>query len=133
MYHNSLATGKILLYGPAEFPGGGAGFQFKVLFQDPDGIGTDARVVGQLRHVGPQGIQIIATLDSTEETEITDEIQVMSKSLRWSELSQEEGYYTVRIYVDRAHTEIAPAAFGYDFCGGLVESPIGYQRYCTEF
>jgi hypothetical protein len=119
VYHQTGKTGEILLYGPVRpWNFGGDGVFFSATYIDPDGAGTAAQVVAELRHVGPNGIKVIATLDSNTQP-ASPASRVMTKGLKWSELSEDYGYYTVRVYVRRANTTIAPAAFGYNLCNGV--------------
>lgn len=117
VYHNTAATGSILLYGPVHpWRAYGEGFSFSVTYKDPDGRGTAGHVMAQLRHVGPGGIRIIATLDSNLSARATDDAQVMSTPVSWSQVGDNTGYFVVRVYVDRINTTVVPAAFGYNLC-----------------
>jgi hypothetical protein len=120
VYHNTTATGSILLYGqvhPWRF--GGDGVSFSVTYKDPDGQATGGGVRAQLRHIGSGGIRIIATLDSNERAAATTDAQVMSVPIPWSQVNQRTGHYVVRIYVERSTVAVAPAAFGYSLCSAV--------------
>ena len=120
VYHNSNATGTILLYGPVlPWNGFGDGVNFTATFTDPDGDGHDAQVVAELRHRGPGGIRIIAKLDSNDYALATTEVQTMTTGVTWDSLRYDEGYYVVRIYINRTNTELVPAAFGYNLCSAI--------------
>lgn len=93
VYHNSNATGTILLYGPVHpWNGYGDGVNFKATFKDPDGEGHEAQVVAELRFVGPGGIRIIAKLDSNDYALATSEVQTMTTGVTWDRLRYDEGY-----------------------------------------
>jgi hypothetical protein len=120
VYHNAGAIGSILLYGPVHpWRGFGEGFSFAVTYKDPDGVGTAAQVTAQLRHVGPQGIRIIATLDSNRSARTSEDAQVMSTPVAWSQVGDRTGYFVVRVYVVRTNTAVTPAAFGYSLCSAV--------------
>jgi len=121
VYHRDGVTGLVLLYGPVHpwkdvF---GDGVRFSATFRDPDGPGTASQVVAQLRFVGPGGIRIISTLDSNQRAQATDDIQVMSEPINFSELDQTDGYYVVRFYLQRTDATLRPAAFGYNLCSAI--------------
>ncbi len=97
----------------------GDGFTFAATFKDPDGAGTDAQVVAQLRFVGPNGIRIIKTLDSNKSARPTNDVQRMHAPLNYSDLNDDEGYYVVRLYVYRKDTTLGPAAYGYNLCSAI--------------
>jgi hypothetical protein len=120
VYHNTGATGSILLYGPVHpWRAFGEGFSFSVTYKDPDGAGTSGGVTAQLRHVGPRGIRIIATLDSNLEARVSEDAQFMSTPVSWSQVGDNTGYFVVRVYVARTNTSVAPAAFGYSLCSAV--------------
>lgn len=120
VYHNATATGSILLYGPVHpWRMFGDGLAFSVTYKDPDGRATGSRVRGQLRHVGPAGIRIIATLDSANHAHVSNDAQVMSIPVKWSQVNDRTGYFVVRIYVERSHVGVQPAAFGYNLCSTI--------------
>ena len=120
VYHNTAATGSILLYGPVHpWEAFGEGFSFAVTFKDTDGAGTAGRVMAQLRHIGSGGIRIIATLDSNLFARATTDAQVMSTPIAWSQVGNNTGYFVVRVYVERTNTTAAPAAFGYSLCSAV--------------
>jgi hypothetical protein len=120
VYHNIGQTGAILLYGPVHpWKAFGDGLTFSVTYKDPDGHATAGRVRAQLRHVGPSGIRIIATLDSNDHAQASNDAQIMSAGLQWSQVSANTGYFVVRVYVERTDTVVAPAAFGYNLCSAI--------------
>lgn len=120
VYHNAGQTGSILLYGPVHpWRAYGDGLTFSVTYKDPDGRAPAARVRAQLRHVGPSGISIIATLDSNDHAQVSSDAQVMSTGLQWSQVSATTGYFVVRVYVERTSTTVTPAAFGYNLCSAF--------------
>ena len=120
VYHNTGQTGAILLYGPVRpWRAFGDGLTFSVTYKDPDGRATAGRVRAQLRHVGPSGISIIATLDSSDHAQTSNDAQVMSTLLQWSQVSANTGYFVVRVYVERTNSAVAPAAFGYNLCSAI--------------
>lgn len=121
VYHNSNATGTILLYGPVHpwNESYGDGVNFKATFIDPDGEDDTAQVIAELRFVGPGGITFIAKLDSNDHAVATSDVQTMSTPVTWRHLGYDEGYYVVRIYVTRTNTGVVPAAFGYNLCSAI--------------
>ena len=117
VYHNTGATGSILLYGPVHpWHAYGDAVRFSVTYKDPDGVGTAGQVIAQLRHVGAAGIRIIATLNSNLTALMTDDAQVMGTPVSWSELDDTSGYFVVRVSVARTTTTVTPAAYGYSLC-----------------
>jgi hypothetical protein len=120
VYHSAGAIGSILLYGPVHpWRAFGEGFSFSVTYKDPDGVGTAGQVMAQLRHVGPRGIRIIARLDSNLAARTSEDAQVMSTPVPWSQVGDKTGYFVVRVYVVRANTTVTPAAFGYSLCSAV--------------
>lgn len=120
VYHNNDATGSILLYGPVQpWDEFGDGFTFSATYRDPDGPANEAQIIAQLRFIGPGGIRIIKTLKSNDHAFATNDIQTMASPLSWSELSRDDGYYVVRMYVTRTNTNLLPAAFGYNLCSTI--------------
>ena len=120
VYHGTTQTGSILLYGPVlPWRMTGDGFVFSVTYTDPDGPGLASSVRGNLGHVGPAGIRIIATLDSNTQARTTGDVQVMSVPLPWSQLNDSTGYYVVRLYVERTNTAVVPSAYGYNLCSAV--------------
>lgn len=121
VYHGLNKKGTILLYGPVQpwNDSFGDGVNFNISFIDSDGPGTDAQVTAQLRHIGPGGIRIIKTLRSNDHAFPTDEVQRMTAGVRWEELSRTDGYYVVRLYIDRKNFSVKPAAFGYSLCSAI--------------
>jgi hypothetical protein len=120
VYHNTGATGSILLYGtvrPWEMYGDG--ITFTATYKDPDGRGTDASVVAQLRYVDASGIHILKTLNSNDHAFATTDVQTMSTTVSFSELSYNYGYYVVRLYIYRKDTGLSPAAYGYNLCSAI--------------
>jgi hypothetical protein len=117
VYHNTAATGSILLFGPVHpWHVYGNAASFSVTYKDPDGAGTAAQVSAQLRHVGPAGIRIISTLNSNLSARVTDNTQVMSLTVPWSQLDDTIGYYVVRVTITRTTTTVTPVALGYSLC-----------------
>jgi hypothetical protein len=118
VYHNTAATGSILLFGPVHpFQMIGDAARFSVTYKDPDGAGTAAQVTAQLRHVGPAGIRVIATLDSNLTAQVAESTQAMGTHVGWGQLKDTIGYYVVRVSVTRATTSVTPAALQYSVCG----------------
>lgn len=120
-YHNDGATGTILLYGPVHpwIDQFGDGVSFAVTFRDPDGPGTEAQVLAELRFVGPGGIRTVSKLNSNDHAHETDNTQSMSTSLGYDQISRTEGYYIVRLYITRTNTNLKPVAFGYNLCSAI--------------
>ena len=117
VYHNTAATGSILLFGPVHpFQMIGDAARFSVTYKDPDGAGTAAQVTAQLRHVGPAGIRIIAALDSNLTAQATESTQVMRTDVGWSQLDDTVGYYVVRVSLTRTTTSVTPVALQYSLC-----------------
>ena len=119
VYHRSGATGSILLYGPADNIGTGA-TRFNVTFKDPDGPGLNSRVIAHLRHVGPKGIKVIASLDSNRESQVTNDVQTMTTIFSRSDNNETTGFYEVRVYIYRNTTTVSPSAYGYSFCNTIL-------------
>lgn len=120
VYHEQNKSGSILLYGPVQsWNYYGDGFTFEASYRDPDGSGTGSQVIAQLRFVSDEGIKIIKTLKSNDFAFETPNTQTMSSGMDWSELSQSDGYYTVRMYVQRNNTNLKPVAFGYNLCSAI--------------
>ncbi len=120
VYHKGRKTGSILLYGPVQpWESFGDGFVFKATFRDPDGAGTGSQVIAQLRFIGNDGIRIIKTLKSNDSALATSDVQTMSSPLEWNEIKRNDGYYVVRMYVQRRDASLRPAAFGYNLCSAI--------------
>ncbi len=117
VYHEKNVTGNILLYGPVQpWDFFGDGFLFKATFRDPDGSANEAQVIAQLRFIGDDGIKIIKTLRSNDFALATPDVQTMSSPIQ---LTHDNGYYIVRMYIQRTNTTIKPAAFGYNLCSAI--------------
>jgi hypothetical protein len=120
VYHKGRKTGSILLYGPVQsWETYGDGFTFTATFRDPDGAGKRSQVIAQLRFIGNDGIRIIKTLKSNDSALATSDIQTMSSPLEWDEIKRNDGYYVVRMYVQRSDATLKPAAFGYNLCSSI--------------
>lgn len=120
VYHKQNTTGSILLYGPVQsWDYFGDGFKFEATYRDPDGSANGAQVIAQLRFVGENGIRIIKTLRSNDFAFATPDAQTMSFPLNWNELKNYNGYYVVRMYVQRTDLRLKPAAFGYNLCSAI--------------
>lgn len=120
VYHKGRNRGSILLYGPARSgTASGDGVLFEASFIDPDGAGTRSQVTAELRFVGNGGIQTISVLKSNDYAYQTNSVQSMATTINYSQLSRKDGYYIVRMYINRTDTGVKPAAFGYNFCSRI--------------
>ncbi|MBL1322073.1 MAG: hypothetical protein COA63_013590 [Methylophaga sp.] len=120
VYHANNKTGTILLYGPiAPWKYSvSAHFTFSALYVDPDGRGKDTSVKAELRFVGDNGIKVISTLDSNNFANGSNKIQTMSNVVRGTELTLKNGFYVVRMYVNRSTQQFSSKALGYRLCSG---------------
>lgn len=124
VYHQPDETGSILLYGPVQFQptdydNNFDSYIFQATYSDPDASQAGSQVVAQLRFIDNNGgVYIIETLASNEQfsqrTGVTTMREVFSLNVR------NDGYYIVRMYVQRADTSLQPVAIGYSLCRGFI-------------
>lgn len=122
VYHNVGRTGSILLYGPVPTDWQPLEYAtFRLYFKDPDGVGTGAAVRAELRFVdNAGGIHSVVTLSSTTPEGFRSHgggVASIATTLPGRAFERNDGFYSVRVYVQRDDIELLPAALSYEFCG----------------
>lgn len=122
--HNKFEIDTVILNGPLLNPSvvAGGAYTFSVTYSDSDGKDNVGNVKAELKHTGRSGIRTIITLNSSEEfkgqnTAAARTMEAENRRFR-KDLSADDGYYFVRISLDRSDTAVTPGVFGYGICTG---------------
>lgn len=130
VYHKQNKTGQILLYGPVD--------AFTPVLGEANVLGLDftysingpgtASVSAQLRFVSDRGnITTISTATRSFTGTIAHRFNPVKGSFsasstipRTANLTRQDGYYMVRVYINRSSSSLKLSAIGYNLCGTIL-------------